>query len=182
MTTVSIGDLSNPKHPIHLRILNKSLNKQLLNQRRLPDYWTDNDCYQQKNYDPNTNYPAIRNLKQYQQSFLNSSIEDQDQSIHSRIPFNQTMAMPSNQIHHNSQSFHQSLPSNTAQQSITQQTNISQRNWNKSSSTNSQQHCKLPSSTWHQLSAGNNKCCYNVAFSNDGTKIACQFFYIYFFF
>lgn len=199
MTTVSINELSNPKHPIHLRILNKKLNQQILNQRSLPDYWSanlDNDLNSayiqqqpQDNYDQNqqsSNYQpfsAIKNLKQYQQLQTNSSIEDQESPLHpnQQIPFNSQM-MASGQTQ--SPSFHQnhqtSLPSTAAQQ----QTNIQQQipniqrnlsNWNKSSagSTNSQ-HCKLPSSTWHQLSAGNNKCCYNVAFSNDGTKIACM--------
>ena len=72
------------------------------------------------------------------------------------------MAMPSNHLHTTSSTttqkpFHQT---SLTQQSSTQrnQANIL-ANWNKSSagSTNSQQHCKLPSSTWHQLSAGNNK-------------------------
>lgn len=35
----------------------------------------------------------------------------------------------------------------------------------------SQRVCKLPRNVWHQLSAGNNKCCYNVAYSPDGRKI-----------
>lgn len=193
LTTVSIRELSNLKHPIHLRILNKSLTQQYINQRRLLDYNESNQSLiqqQQADFDQTgrqsqpLNYP-VRNLKQFQQiPTNNSSIEDQAEPPHP--PYNQAMAMPSGHLHSattQQQTFHQtSLPS--AQPASTQQTAAAAQrqqsasrlsNWNKSSagSTNSQQHCKLPSSTWHQLSAGNNKCCYNVAFSNDGTKIAC---------
>ena len=192
LTTVSIRELSNQKHPIHLRILNKQLTQQYINQRRLLDYNELNQSLiqkqQQLEFDqagrqPQAlNYP-VRNLKQQIQT-NNSSLEDQTEPQHP--PYNPAMAMPSGHLHSaattsTQQTFHQtSLPS--AQPASTQQTAAQRQqsasvlsNWNKSSggSTNSQQHCKLPSSTWHQLSAGNNKCCYNVAFSNDGTKIAC---------
>ena len=195
LTTVSIRELSNQKHPIHLRILNKGLTQQYINQRRALDYnelnqnliqqqQADFDQANQRQPQAAPNY-QVRNLKQFQQvQTNNSSLEDQAESQHP--PYQQAMAMPSGHLHSSAaqqqQSFHQtSLPSGqppstqAAMAAARNQSTSVLSNWNKSSggSTNSQQHCKLPSSTWHQLSAGNNKCCYNVAFSNDGSKIAC---------
>lgn len=172
MTTVSIDELSNRKHPIHLRILNKSLYQQYFAYRRLSDCnWTENEALIQADQTNPQSYSYTNKvLKQFQQPQTNNSSFDDDlEPVHPSLGNKQqAMAMPPGA----SSTFHQSsLPS----QQPSTQTVTQPSNWNKSNagSTNSQHHCKLPSSTYHQLSAGNNKCCYNVAFSNDGSKIAC---------
>lgn len=164
--------MNDPKHPIHLRILNKNLCEQYLNQRRLID-WSDSNELNQLNLIQSKDYDQInptvfnysnRALKQLQQiQTTNSSLDDQE-------PLHQsTMASGNLQTNISSTNFQQnyqtSLPSTIQKRS-------SQKSNQQSNRTNNQ-HCKLPSAVWHQLSAGNNKCCYNVAFSNDGSKIAC---------
>jgi hypothetical protein len=120
---------------------------------------------------PSVHSPAGHNHKSSTNASANHGIAHSSASASERAPASTFTAAAAAAVPSHLQHLHHLHQTQQTSNSSAEDCELPVREAHSSLASTAQRQCKLPRNLWHQLSAGNNKCCYNVAFSPDGRKI-----------